>query len=47
MVELADTQLLKAGVVTPGDIVGIVAGTHTGSGSTNLIRLHRVVRRKK
>ncbi|HEU5400433.1 MAG TPA: pyruvate kinase [Terriglobales bacterium] len=46
MVELADTQLLKAGVVVPGEIVGIVAGTHTGSGSTNLIRLHRVVRRK-
>jgi pyruvate kinase len=47
MVELADTQLLKAAVVVPGEIVGIVAGTHTGSGSTNLIRLHRVVRRKK
>ena len=47
MVELADTQLLKAAVVVPGEIVGIVAGTHFGSGSTNLIRLHRVVRRKK
>ncbi|MGE5112452.1 MAG: pyruvate kinase [Acidobacteriaceae bacterium] len=47
MVELADNQLLKAGIVVPGEIVGIVAGTHTGSGSTNLIRLHRVVRRKK
>ena len=47
MVELADTQLLKAGIVVPGEIVGIVAGTHTGSGSTNLIRLHRVVRRRK
>jgi len=43
MVELADAQLLKAGIVVPGDIVGVVAGTHTGSGSTNLIRLHRVV----
>jgi pyruvate kinase len=47
MVELADTQLLKAGVVVPGEIIGIVAGTHTGSGSTNFIRLHRVVRHKK
>jgi pyruvate kinase len=47
MVALADLQLLKAGVVIPGEIVGIVAGTHIGSGSTNLIRLHRVVRRKK
>jgi pyruvate kinase len=46
MVELADAQLLKAGVVVPGDIVGVVAGTHTGSGSTNLIRLHRVVSRR-
>jgi pyruvate kinase len=43
MVALADEQLLKAQVVVPGDIVGVVAGTHTGSGSTNLIRLHRVV----
>jgi pyruvate kinase len=43
MVGLADEQLLKAQVVVPGDIVGVVAGTHTGSGSTNLIRLHRVV----
>ena len=43
MVALADEQLLKAGIVMPGDIVGVVAGTHTGSGSTNLIRLHRVV----
>jgi pyruvate kinase len=47
MVALADLQLLKAGVVVPGEIVGIVAGTHIGSGSTNFIRLHRVVRRKK
>jgi pyruvate kinase len=47
MVALADLQLLKAGVVVPGEIVGIVAGTHIGSGSTNLIRLHRVVRRRK
>jgi pyruvate kinase len=46
MVELADSHLLRAGVVAPGEIVGIVAGTHIGSGSTNLIRLHRVVRRK-
>jgi len=43
MVDLADEQLLKEGIVVPGDIVGVVAGTHTGSGSTNLIRLHRVV----
>lgn len=47
MVELADTELLKADVVVPGEIVGIVAGTHIGSGSTNFIRLHRVVPRKK
>ncbi len=47
MVELADVSLLKAGIVVPGEIVGVVAGTHTGSGSTNLIRLHRVVSRSR
>lgn len=42
MVTLADDQLLKRKVVAHGDVVGVVAGTHAGSGSTNFIRLHRV-----
>jgi pyruvate kinase len=42
MVTNAEEFLLHAGVVQAGDVVGIVAGTQSTSGSTNFIRLHRV-----
>lgn len=43
MVHLADETLLARGVVNQGDIIGVVAGTQASTGSTNFIRLHRVV----
>jgi pyruvate kinase len=42
MVNTAEDFLLQTGLVKDGDVVGIVAGTQTTSGSTNFIRLHRV-----
>jgi pyruvate kinase len=42
MVKNAEEFLLATGRVNSGDVVGIVAGTQTSSGSTNFIRLHRV-----
>jgi pyruvate kinase len=42
MVSGAEHQLLKAAVVSPGDVIGIVAGTRTTSGSTNFMRLHMI-----
>ena len=42
MVRNADDELKRHGVVKPGDVMGIVAGTQSSSGSTNFIRLHRV-----
>lgn len=47
MVEAADRVLLKAGVVKHGDIIAVVAGTQKSSGSTNFIRLHRVVGKRE
>lgn len=40
MVDLAETILEKGGFVKPREILGIVAGTRTRSGSTNFLRLH-------
>jgi pyruvate kinase len=40
MVETAEYLLERAGYVAPGEILGIVAGTLTKSGSTNFLRLH-------
>jgi pyruvate kinase len=42
MVQSADDELKKRGVVRPGDVMAVVAGTQSTSGSTNFIRLHRV-----
>ena len=42
MVELAETELEKRGFASKGDIVGIIAGTGTRSGSTNFLRLHKL-----
>jgi pyruvate kinase len=43
MVQFADETLLARNTVSQGDVIGVVAGTQTSSGSTNFIRLHRVV----
>jgi hypothetical protein len=43
MVQLADETLLSGRTVSQGDIIGVVAGTQSSTGSTNFIRLHRVV----
>jgi pyruvate kinase len=40
MIEAAEKLLEEAGEVKPQEILGIVAGTRTRSGSTNFLRLH-------
>jgi pyruvate kinase len=40
MVELAERLLEKGGYVRPREVIAIVAGTRTKSGSTNFLRLH-------
>ena len=42
MVRGAERLLWQRGVVHNGDVIGIVAGTRTASGSTNFMRLHVV-----
>src|SRR5947209_4329116 len=42
MVRGAERLLWQRGVVHNGDVIGIVAGTRTSSGSTNFLRLHVV-----
>jgi len=42
MVTGAEYELLRLNAVSPGDVVGIVAGTRTTSGSTNFLRLHMI-----
>jgi pyruvate kinase len=42
MVVAAERELLRRGRVKVGDVVGVVAGTQTASGSTNFMRLHVV-----
>jgi len=42
MVTMAEQHLVRASVLTPGDVLGVVAGTRQASGSTNLMRLHVV-----
>jgi pyruvate kinase len=40
MVDLAESLLEKGGYVRPREVIAIVAGTRTKSGSTNFMRLH-------
>jgi pyruvate kinase len=48
MIDAAEAELLRAGVVSADDIVAIVAGTRMArAGSTNFIRLHRIRRSGK
>ena len=42
MVELAETLLEQNGYVHKGEVVAIIAGTGTKSGSTNFLRLHKL-----
>jgi pyruvate kinase len=40
LVEIAESQLVAGGYVKPREVIAIVAGTRTRSGSTNFLRLH-------
>jgi pyruvate kinase len=40
MVECAENLLAEGGYVKARDVIAIVAGTRTKSGSTNFLRLH-------
>ena len=42
MVDVAEYELLHRGLLKPGDVLGVVAGTRQASGSTNFMRLHTV-----
>jgi pyruvate kinase len=42
MVSVAEQELLGRGLLQPGDVLGVVAGTRQASGSTNFMRLHTV-----
>jgi len=42
MVTMAEQHLLQRRQLSPGDVLGVVAGTRQASGSTNLMRLHVV-----
>lgn len=42
MVSTAEQTLVRRGVIEPGNVLGVVAGTRQASGSTNLMRLHVV-----
>jgi pyruvate kinase len=42
MVSMAEQELLSRGLLKPGDVLGVVAGTRQASGSTNFMRLHTV-----
>lgn len=42
MVRVAEKELLARRVLSPGAVLGVVAGTRQASGSTNFMRLHTV-----
>jgi pyruvate kinase len=42
MVRAAETELVRQGRVSAGDVLAVVAGTQMASGSTNFMRLHVV-----
>jgi pyruvate kinase len=47
MLASAEQELLRKGVIKPGDVLGVVAGTQMASGSTNFMRLHEVTVEQK
>jgi pyruvate kinase len=42
MVRTAEKELIPRGLLRPGDVLGLVAGTKLTSGATNFMRLHTV-----
>jgi len=42
MLNTAESELLPKGLLRPGDVLGLVAGTKLTSGATNFMRLHTV-----
>ncbi len=42
MVRTAEQELMSKGLLRPGDVLGLVAGTKLTSGATNFMRLHTV-----
>ena len=42
MLQTAEKELLPKGLLRPGDVLGLVAGTQLTSGATNFMRLHTV-----
>jgi pyruvate kinase len=42
MVTMAEQALIRRGIIEPGAVLGVVAGTRQASGSTNFMRLHVV-----
>jgi pyruvate kinase len=42
LVSNAEKTMLRLRAVKPGDVIAIVAGTRTSTGSTNFLRLHVV-----
>jgi len=47
LVECAENLLEQGGYVKPRDVIAVVAGTRTRSGSTNFLRLHVIGERKE
>ena len=46
MLSAAEKMLLRLGRIQTGDVLGVVAGTQSSSGSTNFMRLHTVTSRE-
>ena len=42
MVVMSEQDLVRRGIIEPGEVLGVVAGTRQASGSTNFMRLHTV-----
>jgi pyruvate kinase len=42
MLQTAEKELLPKGLIRPGEVLGLVAGTQLTSGATNFMRLHTV-----
>ena len=46
MLATAERELVRAGKIQSGDILGVVAGRQMSAGSTNFMRLHVVEGRR-
>jgi pyruvate kinase len=42
MIDAADERIVAEGLLTPGDLVVVVAGSPGGRGGTNRVLVHRV-----